>query len=154
MGSKAGGPSGQALSRTAPSLRPGGVPLLQSCAASASTKWSSLARRTFGEFFPPIRRITIKRARTWHYRKMRPCIEPSNDLAPLSPFQSWLGCITNTSGYDFRKGQADGSGQPRSRFRHACRCRRSSPPPCRWRLLTLPRRPEDLVCPRALPLRN
>ena len=34
------------------------------------------------------------------------CIEPSNDLAPLSPFRSWLGCIsTNTSGYDFRKGQ-------------------------------------------------
>jgi NADH dehydrogenase FAD-containing subunit len=28
-----------------------------------------------------------------------------NDLAPLSPFRSWLGCITNTSGYDFRKGQ-------------------------------------------------
>jgi len=36
---------------------------------------------------------------------MRPCIEQSNDLAPLSPFRSWLGCITNTSGYDFRKGQ-------------------------------------------------
>src|SRR5262249_21516628 len=48
--------------------------------------------------------ITIKRARTWHYRKMRPCIEQSNDLAPLSPFPSWLDCITNTSGYDFRKG--------------------------------------------------
>jgi Sel1 repeat len=52
-----------------------------------------------------MRRITIKRARTWHYRKMRPCIEPSGDLALLSPFRSWLGCITNTSGYDFRKGQ-------------------------------------------------
>jgi len=36
--------------------------------------------------------------------KMRPCIERSNDLAPLSPFRSWLDCITNTSGYDFRKG--------------------------------------------------
>jgi uncharacterized protein (DUF488 family) len=52
-----------------------------------------------------MRRIKIKRARTWHYRKMPPCIEPSNDLAPWSPFRSWLGCITNTSGYDFRKGQ-------------------------------------------------
>lgn len=52
-----------------------------------------------------MRRITIKRARTWHYRKMRPCIEQSNDLALLSPFPSWLGCIINTSGYDFRKGQ-------------------------------------------------
>jgi len=27
------------------------------------------------DFFPPMRRITIKRARTWHYRKMRPRIE-------------------------------------------------------------------------------
>jgi Putative PD-(D/E)XK phosphodiesterase (DUF2161) len=52
-----------------------------------------------------MRRITIKRARTWHYRKMRPRIEPSNDLALSSPFQSWLDCTTDTSGYDFRKGQ-------------------------------------------------
>src|ERR1019366_3105375 len=34
----------------------------------------------FGEkhlrrFFSPMRRITIKRARTWHYRKTRPCSE-------------------------------------------------------------------------------
>jgi Integrase core domain len=48
---------------------------------------------------------TIKRARTWHYRKMHPCIEQSKGLASLSPFQSWPDCITNTSGYDFRKGQ-------------------------------------------------
>src|SRR4029079_3946722 len=52
-----------------------------------------------------MRRITIKCAATWHYRKMRPRIEPSNDLALSSPFRSWLDCITNTSGYDFRKGQ-------------------------------------------------
>jgi hypothetical protein len=39
------------------------------------------------------------------YGTMRPCIEPSNDLAPLSPFRSWLDCTTNTSGYDLRKGQ-------------------------------------------------
>src|SRR5680860_566430 len=52
-----------------------------------------------------MRRITIKRARTWHYRKMRPCIEQSNAQALLSPFRSWLDCTTNTSGYDFRKGQ-------------------------------------------------
>ena len=38
-------------------------------------------------------------------QKMRPCTEQSNDLAPLSQFRSWLGCITNTPGYDFRKGQ-------------------------------------------------
>ena len=37
---------------------------------------------------------------------MRRCIEQSNNLALLSPFPSWLGCIINTSGYDFRKGQA------------------------------------------------
>jgi len=61
--------------------------------------------RRCGEFFPPMRRITIKRARTWHYRKMPPCIEPSNDLAPLSAFRSWPGCIINTFGYDFWKGQ-------------------------------------------------
>jgi hypothetical protein len=30
----------------------------------------------------------------------------SNGLASLSPFQSWPDCIINTSGYDFRKGQA------------------------------------------------
>jgi hypothetical protein len=62
--------------------------------------FSEGTRRTCAEFFPPMRHITIKRARTWHYRKMRLCIEQSNDLAPLSPFRSWLGCITNTSGYD------------------------------------------------------
>jgi hypothetical protein len=37
---------------------------------------------------------------------MRLCIERSNDLAPLPPFPSWLDCTTNTSGYDFWKGQA------------------------------------------------
>jgi hypothetical protein len=37
--------------------------------------------------------------------KMRPCIEPSNGPASLSPFRVWLDCIINTSGYDFRKGQ-------------------------------------------------
>jgi hypothetical protein len=36
------------------------------------------ASRTCGAFFPPMRRITIKRARTWHYKKTRPCIELSN----------------------------------------------------------------------------
>jgi hypothetical protein len=60
---------------------------------------------TCGEFFPLMRRITIKRARTWHYRKMRRCIEQSKALAPSLPFQSWLDYTTNTSGYSFRKGQ-------------------------------------------------
>jgi hypothetical protein len=63
------------------------------------------ARRTYGEFFPRMRTITIKLAGTWHYRRMRPCVEPSNGLAPLSPFPSWPDYIINTSGYDFRKGQ-------------------------------------------------
>jgi hypothetical protein len=36
---------------------------------------------------------------------MRPCIEQFNDLVPLLPFRSWLDCTTNTSGYDFQKGQ-------------------------------------------------
>jgi hypothetical protein len=39
---------------------------------------------------------------------MRPCVEPSNGLAPLSPFPSWPDYIITTSGYDFRKGQVDG----------------------------------------------
>ena len=59
----------------------------------------------WGEFLLHMRRITTKRARTWHYRRMHPCIEQSNGLASLSPFQSWPDCIINTSGYDFRKGQ-------------------------------------------------
>src|SRR6266487_3069322 len=53
-----------------------------------------------------MRRITIRRARTWHYRKMRPCIEQSNGPVSLSLSQSCPDCIINTSGYDFRKGQA------------------------------------------------
>ena len=36
------------------------------CAASAWIKYSSSARRTCGEFFPPMRRITIKHAPTWY----------------------------------------------------------------------------------------
>ena len=66
---------------------------------------SRLEADTCGEFFPPMRRITIKCVRTWHYRKMRLFIEQPNDRAPLSPFRSWPGCITNTFGCDFRKGQ-------------------------------------------------
>jgi hypothetical protein len=50
--------------------------------ASAWIKCSSSAKCTCGEFFPLMRRITIRRARTWHYRTMRPFIEQSNDLAP------------------------------------------------------------------------
>src|SRR5680860_146841 len=52
-----------------------------------------------------MRRITIKRALTWRYRRMRPHIEQSNVLAPLSAFRSSLDCTINTSGCDFRKGQ-------------------------------------------------
>ena len=55
---------------------------------------------------PSHKTFTIERARTWHYRKMRPCVEQSNGLVPLSLFPSWQGYITNTSGYEFRKGQA------------------------------------------------
>jgi AcrB/AcrD/AcrF family/Integrase core domain len=42
---------------------------------------------------------------TRHYGKMRHCIGQFNALVRYSPFQSWLDCITNTSGYDFRKAQ-------------------------------------------------
>src|SRR5262249_32083739 len=53
-----------------------------------------------------MQRITIKRARTWHCRRMRHYVELSNGLAPSSQFRSWLDCIINTSGCNFRKGQA------------------------------------------------
>ena len=62
-------------------------------------------RRSASAADPPMRPITIKCARTWHYTKMHLCIEPSSDLASLSASRSWPGYITNTSGYDFRKGQ-------------------------------------------------
>ena len=50
--------------------------------------------------------ITINRAHTWHYRKIRRCVERSNGPATLSPRPFWPGYIIDTSGYDFRKGQA------------------------------------------------
>jgi hypothetical protein len=37
-----------------------------------------------------MRHITIKRARTSHYRKMRLCTVLFNDLVPLSLFRFWL----------------------------------------------------------------
>jgi len=37
-------------------------------------------------------------ARTHLALQMRPHIEQFNDLAPLSPFRSWLDCTINTSG--------------------------------------------------------
>ena len=39
---------------------------------------------------------------------MRHHVELSNGLAPSSQFRSWLDCIINTSGCNFRKGQAGG----------------------------------------------
>src|SRR5437764_15141668 len=51
-----------------------------------------------------MRRITIRRARTWHYRKIRPCIEQSNGPVSLSLSQSCPDCIIATCGYDFREG--------------------------------------------------
>jgi transposase InsO family protein len=51
---------------------------------------------------------TIVHVRTWLYRKMHPCGEPSNSLAALSPSPLWPGYIINMSGYDFRKGQQAG----------------------------------------------
>jgi hypothetical protein len=62
---------------------------------------------TCAEFLRHMRRITIRCARTWHYRKMRPCIDRSNGLAPLSPFPFWPDSIINTYGYNFRKGQEE-----------------------------------------------
>jgi hypothetical protein len=49
-------------------------------------------------------------ARTWLYIKMRPYEGPSNTLVVSLPFLFWPDCITNTSGYDFRKGQGVSTG--------------------------------------------
>jgi len=49
---------------------------------------------------------TITRARTWRWARMRPWVGRSSGPVSLSLSQSWPGCTTNTSGYDFRKGHA------------------------------------------------
>src|SRR5438132_796966 len=53
-----------------------------------------------------MRRITIRCARTWRWARMRPWVGRSSGPVSLSPSRSCPGCTTNTSGYDFRKGQA------------------------------------------------
>src|SRR6266478_2154810 len=52
-----------------------------------------------------IRSITMRRARTWGWARMRRYDDPSNDLGPSSPHQSCPDCIIATRGYDFREGQ-------------------------------------------------
>ena len=46
---------------------------------------------------------------SWHVantdRYFRHQNEPSSGSETLRPFLFWLGCITNMSGYNFRKGQ-------------------------------------------------
>ncbi len=75
------------------------------CAASASTGYLSLVRRTCDKFFLPTRRITIRYERTWPWARMRLWVGRSSGPVSLSPSQSCLGCTTITSGYEFRKGQ-------------------------------------------------
>jgi|SRR6266446_6253750 hypothetical protein len=65
-----------------------------------------LRGRTCGEFLLRMQRITITRARTWRWARMRPWVGRSSGPVSLSLSQSWPGCTTNTSGYDFRKGHA------------------------------------------------
>jgi hypothetical protein len=47
-----------------------------------------------------IRSITMRRVRTWGWRRRRRYDEPSNDLGTLSPRQSCPACIIDTRGYD------------------------------------------------------
>jgi hypothetical protein len=49
--------------------------------------------------------ITIRRVRTWLCKRMRRYGAPCSGSAGLSLFRSSVDCITNTSGYDFRKAQ-------------------------------------------------
>jgi len=67
-----------------------------------------LASRTYDGFLLRMRRITIKRARTWRWARMRPWVGRSSGPVSFPPSQSCPGCTTNASGYDFRKGQAVG----------------------------------------------
>jgi hypothetical protein len=46
---------------------------------------------------------------------MRRCIDQSNGVASSSPSPSWLDCIINTGGYDFRKGHPSRSRLERER---------------------------------------
>src|SRR5271169_646530 len=50
-------------------------------------------------------RITIKRARTWRYRRMPLYIGQSSATESLSPCLFYRAFIIGTGGYDFRKGQ-------------------------------------------------
>ena len=72
-----------------------------------------LAKRTYGEFSPPMRRITIRTAPIWRYRRTPLYIGPSSETGPLSPYPFCRVFIIGTRGYDFRKGQARGAlGKP------------------------------------------
>jgi len=56
-------------------------------------------------FLLPLQTTIIKRARIWLCKRMRRYDEPCSGPGALSPFPSSAVSITNTSGYDFRKGQ-------------------------------------------------
>src|SRR5260370_20646140 len=56
-----------------------------------------------------IRSITMRRARTWGWARMRRYDDPYNDLGPSSPHQSCPDCIIATRGYDFREGHRSDS---------------------------------------------
>jgi hypothetical protein len=63
----------------------------------------SWGRRTCGVFLQLTPTITIRRVRTWLCKRMRRYGAPCSGSAELSLFPSSVDCITNTSGYDFRK---------------------------------------------------
>ena len=50
---------------------------------SAWTAHLSLVSRSCGECLLRMRRITIRRALTWHYRKMHPCVEQSSGMGQI-----------------------------------------------------------------------
>jgi hypothetical protein len=80
----------------------------KSAATLAEHRWvAQLMRKNFDRLAAgAARRTAVSGApKNTLYRKMRPCTEQSNGPVSLSPFPSWPGCIINTSGCDFRKGQ-------------------------------------------------
>ena len=75
----------------------------------------SPAWRTTLPHFSHLRRILSAYAAYYNQARIHLALQKDTPLrragvAPLSPFRSWLGCITNTSGYDFWKGQLDCAG--------------------------------------------
>src|SRR5271169_1626799 len=81
-----------------------------------------------------MRRITIKRARTWRYRRMPLYIGQSSATESLSPCPFCPVFIISTSGYDFRKGQVSSKiSRWSAKNRPMTSTKRSAPSDSNWK---------------------